>query len=218
MPGPSLTNPGYQFDTFLVANPALTQNLDNNPSPITGGRHGDLLVSRAHGTKYVSRARGNGFVYSSGAAGVSIIAAAQTTGSWVLYNPVGSGVLIDLERIHISGATVETDVISGLALEGSLQTPSGTLTKATPATFQLGAGRGSNQGIVYSAGPTLTAMTFLCGLGLTITATTSPMPVGIVDLDGTIVLAPGYAVNLVSAITQGTNKLIVDFFTSEWPI
>jgi len=182
------------------------------------GRHSDLYVTRFHGAKYVSRARGNGFVYSSGAAGVSIIAAAQTTGSWVLYNPVGSGVLIDLERIHISGATVETDVISGLALEGSLQTPSGTLTKATPATFPLGAGRGSNQGIVYSAGPTLTAMTFLCGLGLTITATTSPMPVGIVDLDGTIVLAPGYAVNLVSAITQGTNKLIVDFFTSEWPI
>lgn len=220
MPGPTLTNPGYQFDTGLVSNPAQAQNQDNNPSPMLIGRHGDLLVSRIHTESYVSRARGNGFSVSSGAAGVAAFAApAGTTGSWVLYNPVGSGVLIDIEEIAFTNPTsTQTQIIAGMAVEGSLQTPTGTLTKATPNSFPLGAARGSPQLITYSAGPTIVAMTYLMGLGLNITSTAGFSSPAVRSLSGKLLFAPGYCINIVSTLVQTSEHLGVDVFWSEWPI
>jgi len=134
----------------------------------------------------------------------------------MLYNPVGSGIIVELEQIRVTGATVETDVIAGLALEGNVQTPTGTTPATTVTPFPLGVSPAPSPTAKAFVAATITAMPFICGLGLTIQATTQPPNGAVFETDGQIVLAPGFTLNLISTITQGTNKLVVDFVWSEW--
>lgn len=196
---------------------------DNLQVPPSLAQHGDMLVSELHGKRYHKGSRGNLFWGTSGTAGASLLAPGGTTAGFVLFNPPTSGKLIEVEKFRISGASVETDVISGIVLEGGVQTPSGTLTGASISAMPLGGGalgvagnvKAGNQGQVYKAA-TITAATFLGGLGLTIQATTSPVPVGEVDFDGTLILSPGMMINFCSSITQGANLLVTDVFWSEF--
>ena len=208
--------PGLAPDT-VVQNVNLNQTSDGTPTMLAAGRHEDQYVSRVHGARYAKASRGNLFWGSSGVAGASLIAPGQTTGSFILFNPVGSGILMEVEKFRVSGASTETDVIAGLALEAGVQTPTGTLTGATIVSALLGGSltAGNAKGKVFKAA-TIAAMTFIGGLGLTIQATAEPMPNGEIDFDGTLVLSPGTAINFVSTITQGANILVCDVLWSEW--
>jgi hypothetical protein len=199
----------------VTQDPTATQNKDTSLVTATSGRHGETLVSEIHGARYVKASRGNLFWGTSGVAGASLLAPGGTTAGFVLYNPVGSGVIVEVEQFKIVGASTETDVIAGLALEGSVQTPSGTLTGATIANMPLGGPTKSPMAKVYKA-CTIAAMTFLGGIGLTVTATTSPMPVGLIDFDGTLLLWPGYSINFCSTITQSSDIAVCDVIWSEW--
>ncbi len=205
---------------MVTGNPSASANPDNQVANVMGGRHGDMLISRIHGEGFIGRARGIGFVGSSGAAGIAALAAPAGTGgagSFVLFNPPGSGVLLELERIHLTAPTsTQTQIVAGFGLEGSLQTPSGTLTQATVSTFPLGAG-GTAKAKVYAAA-TISAMTWICGLGITTIATTSVGQIGQVDFGGKMVLAPGFSVNVCSTLVQTAEHIIVDYFWSEWPV
>ena len=204
-------------------NPSTTANPDGTQASPNFGRHQDLLTSRIHGVNYVAAARGNLYWGTSGTAGAKILAPGGTTAGFVLYNPAGSGKLISVEQFRMAGGSTETSVIAGLALEGSVQAPSGTLTGASISGFPLGAvglGVAGNTGIgagrVYLAA-TIVAMTFLGSLGQTITATTSPPSTVFVNFDGALVLQPGMAVNVVSTITEGgTDFQVCDWVWSEW--
>jgi hypothetical protein len=199
-----------------AGNPATLQQADGGTLPITTDHNGGLLVREIGGKRFSGASRGNLFWANfGGAVGVSVIAAGQTTGVALLYNPVGSGILVELVKLRVSGATVETSVISGLALEGSVQTPTAVTAAASINAMPLGLTRGAPLAKAYQAA-TIVAMPFIGGLGLTVQATTSPPTPAEVDFDGTLVLAPGFTVNLVSAITQGTGKLIVDMLWQEW--
>lgn len=190
---------------------------DTQQAPFAMGRHGEQLAGEIHGKRFVSRIMGNGFSANfNGNTGVSIIAPGQTTAGAVLYNPAGSGVNVELERIVITTASAATVVVAGLGLEGSVQVPS-SVTAATTNTFPLGAGVGTAKALAYKTA-TIVAMTYIMGLGLSFAATTSVNPVSVWDSDGGFTMAPGFAINLVSSITQATAKLIVDFFWSEWPV
>src|ERR1700722_1867735 len=112
--------------TALVKNPVLNQDQDTAQVNLGTGRHSDLMVSKIHGKRYIKSARSNLFWGTSGVAGSKFIAPGQTTGSFMLFNPVNSGILVEVEQFRIAGASTETDVIAGLALEGSVQTPTGT--------------------------------------------------------------------------------------------
>lgn len=200
-----------------------TRYPDNSQQPPSVAQHGDLLVGSLHSKRYHKASRGNLFWGTSGVAGASLLAPGGTTGSFVLFNPPTSGKLIEVEQFRISGASTETDVVAGLALEGSVQTPSGTLTGAAIASMPLGGGalgnvgntKGLNQGQLYKA-CTIAAMTFLGSIGLTIQVTSSPMPVGLIDFDGSLVLYPGMAINFVSTITQGATFAVCDVLWSEF--
>lgn len=206
----------------VVQNPVQNQIQDTSLAPLAVGRHNDMLMSQVHGRRYVKSARSNLFWGTSGTAGASLLAPGGTTAGFVLYNPAGSGVLVEVEQFRVVGASTETVVVAGLALEGSVQVPSGTLTGATVSQMPLGAGNvgavtasSAAQARVYKAA-TIAAMTYIGGLGLTFTATTSPMPVGLVDFDGTLVLNPGMAINVVSTISQVAAITACDWLWSEW--
>lgn len=205
-----------------TVNPALVENTDGTQTPPAFGRHNDLMVTEVHGRNYIPATRGNFYWGTSGVAGAKLLAPGGTTAGFVLYNPATSNKLIEVVQFRVAGASTETDVIAGLALEGSVQAPSGTLTGSTISSFPLGLGGlgvGGSVGIgsarVYSAA-TIVAATFLGSLGLTLTATTSPMPVGFVDFNGSLVLYPGMMINACSTITQSTDLLVCDWLWSEW--
>jgi hypothetical protein len=217
--------PGLNADA-VVQNVNLNQISDTSPTILAALRHGEQAVSEIHGKRYAKASRGNMFWGTSGTAGATLIAPGQTTGSFILYNPVASGVLIEVEQFRISGASTETSVVAGLLLEGSVQVPSGTLTGATVSSLPLGGLIGPGnigvvtassaaKGRVYKAA-TIAAATFIGGLGVTIQATTSPVPLGTVDFDGSLVLAPGMMINVVSAITQSPQIAVCDWVWSEW--
>lgn len=217
------TPPGVnqQLDTGLVLSPASQQNPDGSVVPSITGRHGDFLVSEVHGKRYQSAARGNLYWGTSGNTGVSILAPAQTTGGFVLYNS-STNKILEVHKIKFTTASVATVVVAGMGLEGSLQVPSGTLTGTvtTPmplATVGVAASASGSAGKVYGA-CTLVAMTYIGGLAVSDTATTSTPGVAEVDLDGTLLVGPGYSINVVSSITQSTAKMIVDMVWSEWLI
>ena len=213
--------PGLNPDA-VTQNCNLNQNSDTAPVILAAGRHGEQMVSELHGKRYHKASRGNLFWGTSGTAGASLIAPGQTTGSFILLNPATSTKYIEVEQLRVSGASTETVVVSGLLLEGSVQTPTGTLTGATVSALPLGIGNlgattatATPQGKVYK-GATITAMTFIGGLGVTLQATTSPVPLGTVDFDGTLVLAPGMCINVCSAITQGATIMVCDWIWSEF--
>lgn len=211
--------PGINADA-VVQNPALNQLGDTSPTVLAAGRHGEQLVSEIHGKRYVSASRGNLFWGSTGNTGVSIIAPGGTTGGAVLYNSDASK-FIEVHFIRVTTASVATAVIAGLGIEASKQVPSGTLTGTVHTQMPLGATVGVAASATVSVGKmygacTITAMTYIGGLGMSVIATTSAGSIAQVDLDGSLILGPGMSMNLVSSITQATNKLIVDYVWSEW--
>ncbi len=199
-----------------VRNPTNSKYSDGLSVSFLLDPNGGHLVSPLHAGRFLKSSRGNLYWGSSGVAGASLLAPGGTTAGFVLYNPAGSGVILEVERFMVAGASTETCVISGLALEGSVQVPSGTLTGAAITGMPLGAARGSAQAKVYKAA-TIVAMTFIGGLGMTVGATTSPATALSWDFDGAITVAPGMAINFCSAITQSSDIMICDVLWSEWP-
>lgn len=211
--------PGLNADA-IVQNPALNQLGDTSPTVLAAGRHGEQLVSEIHGKRYVSASRNNLWWGSTGNTGVSIIAPGGTTGGAVLYNSDNTKYL-EVHFIRVTTASVATAVIAGFGLEASKQTPTGTLTGTVHTQMPLGATIGVAAASSLSVGKmygacTITAMTYLGGLGMSVIATTSAGSIAQVDLDGSLIVGPGVSINLVSSITQSTNKLIVDYVWSEW--
>lgn len=207
-------------DSTQVLNPAQQQNADGSFPSMLSDRHGALLVSELHGKRYSKGVRGNLF-WGTGVA--TLKAAGGTTAGFMLYNPASSPVYLEVEKFRFSTYTTVTEVIAGLLLEGSIQVPSGTLTGGTISGMPLAA-RSSNVGIATASSPsngrvylgaTITAMTLIGGLGINVGATTYGPPIAEVDFDGTLILAPGMAINVCSSIVQ-TNTSVCDFIWSEW--
>jgi hypothetical protein len=197
-----------------VINPSTSQASDGTLSTIGLGHNGDVLMSEVHGRRYAAAARGNLFWGTSGTAGIALDVPGTSAVLFALQNPTTSGRLVEVHKMRFTGASTETLVVAGLALEGGLQTAT-SVTKLAVSTMPLGGSALSNQATCLGAG-TVTALTFLGGLGINITATTGPGAVGEVDFDGTLVLAPGYIINLVSTIDQAADILVCDVFWSEW--
>jgi hypothetical protein len=200
--------------TAQVTNPNTQQNPDGGQVAVTGARHGEVVVTEFHGKRYIKASRGNLFWGTSGVAGAKLLAPGGTTGSFVLYNPPGSGKFLEVEQLKLSGASTETDIIAGIGVEYGVQTPTGTLTGTLTTSMPLGGSGGAPNGKVYAA-CTIVAMTFLGGVGMTIAATTSPPAAGIVDFDGTLVVAPGCSINFVATISQTTDIIVTDIIWSE---
>lgn len=206
----------------VVQNPNNNQVPDTSVAPMAVGRQGDLVVSEFHGRLYNKGIRGNVFWGTSGVAGAAPLAPGGTTAGFVLLNPATSQKYLEVEQLRIAGGSTETVVVAGFALEGSVQTPTGTLTGATTSSLPLGTGGliGATQatstanGKVYLAA-TIVAMTFLGNLGLTIQATTSPPTPAIVDFNGSLILAPGMCINLVTTITNTGKVIVCDWIWSE---
>jgi hypothetical protein len=196
---------------------ATTQNVDGTAAPSMVGRNGDFLTSQVHGKYYASAARSNLYTVSgAGTTGVEILAPGGTTSGFCFGNLASSGVNMEVHSLRVVPIGV-TVVVAALGLEYGVVPVS--------TTYQTGIvaspiGNGATPVCKVWDAVTITAMAWYRALPLFYDATTIINPNGLNEFffDGALVISPGYAVNLVSTITQGTIKFLVDVTWSEWPV
>lgn len=212
--GPQLISSSQISQTMaMVGNPATIQASDGGLAPIVIGHQQELMTSDVHGRRYEAASRGNVFVGTTGTGGLTIIAAGQTTAGFCFYNPVSSGVLMEVHKIRVLPKTA-TDVVGTIGLEYGAP-PSTAGTPVVPATMPLSGARTANLCKVQTGG-TIVAMTYLCTLNFIQTTAGLAINGGEYDFDGALVLYPGSCVNIVATPTQSTNVYMQEVWFSEW--
>lgn len=203
--------------TGAVLNPALAQNNDGNSIAAAVGRNGDLLATEIHGPYFHAVSRGATFAASAaGTTGVAILAPGGTTSGFMFYNPVGSGVNMEILELIIEPLTA-TDVVGNIGLE--FGAPPTTVTNADSVRSGLIGGNNLTAQCKASHGSTIVAMTFLKWLPIFVQTTAGVLQGSFCLYNpwGTLVLAPGGAINIVSSTTQSANLWSQTVVWAEWP-
>ena len=199
-----------------TSNPVQTQVNDTFPSILSTGRNGGLHVNQTHGSWYAGSSRGNVFsANANDATGRTILAAAGTTSGFMFYNPVGTGVNMEIMEILTLPLTA-TDVVGVLGLEYGA--PPTTVTNAATVRSDLIGGTAQTPLCKASYGSTIVAMTFLKWLPVFVQTTAGVLQAssGIYFPNGSLVIAPGGAVNIISSTTQSTNLWAQSVTWAEW--
>ncbi len=199
--------------TIAVGPQVLTDGATANEY---GGRRGEAIVANLRGKYSEASQRQKLFIGSTPAAGVTVPIFSNTTQQFVIVNPAGSNVLLNLLRItlgYVSGTmvaghyclgnqTLLTSAISGTA--GLLQC----------ARLGAAAGPSGSQALVYTAA-TVTAFTYLRALAFSqvvqaATATNAPWNFQ-EEIDGEISIPPGSAIcvaaNVAAAVVASIAAL-----------
>lgn len=217
-----MSNPYVSPQTGRIAgtvqNPAQAQVNDSTDFPVSMGRHGQMHTSDVHGMFYAAGSRGAIFsANANDATGRTILAAGGTTSGFMFYNPVGSGINMEVLELLIAPLTA-TDVVGVLGIEfGAPPTTVGTA--ATVRNHLIG-GTGQTALGKASYGSTIVAMTFLRWLPVFVQTTAGVLQGSNVlyQPNGHLVLAPGGAVNIISSTTQSTNLWAQSVTWAEWPV
>lgn len=205
------------FNQGVVINPAATrQPLGGAPVAEGLGQQGEQYMSEIHGLFWAAAISGNLFRGSTAAAGTTIPVSSATAATFTLYNPIGSGVNVELVR-YISSVQNATLVVSSILLGISSPltvAPTGlTALTSGPAIF---GGPGVNKAQLYSVA-TITATTVFHNMGA-YSATSGLM--GAIDaplfMHG-IGIAPGTLVHVCGTAAQ-TSGSAQTFVWAEWPI
>jgi hypothetical protein len=200
----------------VVQNPVANQIQDTGLAPLSVGRQGDSLTSGVHDAFYTGTARGNVFVANANdATGRTILAPGGTTSGFMFYNPVGSGINMEILEILVLPLTA-TDVVGVIGVEYGA--PPTTVGNAATVRNTLINGNGLTALGKASYGSTIAAMTFLQWLPVFIQTTAGVLQgsSGLYIPRGTFVLAPGGAMNIVSSTTQSTNLWAQSVKWAEW--
>lgn len=198
-----------------------TNTADGLVGNMNAGKQNEQLVSAIHGPWYYAGVRACSFSFNVTAVTVPVIAATLAS-VFSLYNPVGSGKileLIDLDAGNL-GATV-IDVL-GLYWQGSPAADKATFT--TPSVFgtnHFGAspGRGTAVGVPFRAlthSGTPARIAVLNSQNTTSVVTGTPIHF---DFNGKVVLYPGDVVSVASstgAMTASSTDLSIRW--AEWNV
>lgn len=202
----SLTPPGGSTTLVgRVQNPSVGQVADSLQTELVLDRHGQLVVSKFLGKHSIITQRGRTFsANANDATGRTILGAGGTTSGFMFYNPVGSGVNMEIVELIVSPLTA-TDVVGVIGLEYGAP-PTTVSNAATVRSCNIG---GNTQTALCKAsyGSTIVAMTFLRWLPVFVQTTAGVLQGSFIryDPEGSLIIAPGGAVNIVSSTTQSTN-------------
>jgi hypothetical protein len=202
---------GFRFDGYVGTN--TTPDGDAHSAPLRFGRGGELVVYENHGKFYESALRGNMFVGTS-AAPIAIPIDSSTTVTPTLWNPQGSGVIVEIVRLSLTH-DITTPEIPG-AMTWGITAPAGAdigtaapitaFTTIAPVSLLIGSGKVSK--VRYGqAGTFAVAPTYFMGTGITndtwTAASTYPPWITQVDYDGMLVVPPGTALSLHATVATG---------------
>ena len=194
---------------------APTSYPDGSVPTFLAGRSGEAINADLHGKFYTGAYRGKVFFASTAAAGTTIPISSATAATFVLYNPIGSGVnmeLISYDSSVQSATVVVSSVMLGYA--GNLIVAPTSVTALTPSPALVGS-NAAPQGKVYSVA-TIVATTVFYELGA-YGATSGAFPSIHHDFDGKFVLAPGSLAHVCGTAAQ-TSASVQTMVWGEWPL
>lgn len=197
----------------VVTNPASIS--DSIAANIVLGRHGEQLASELHGKWYTAAKRGRVFFGSSLIAGVTIPVNTATAATFTLFNPVGSGVDVELISLDLGWPAAAASVVATILGSVSTQTPTATTQGGVTIASPVGVtGAGQAQAKLFTVA-TITAITTHLPL-IQVTSTADAMVASHYDFDGKLILSPGGLITLTSTPVQ-TGVAIPCFAWAEWP-
>lgn len=200
---------------LLQITPGQQANTDQQAGSARGGKQGDLIVSELHGRYYEQAYRGNMFGIQ-GTAVTTTAAGAGTFTGLLVGNPTGSGVNLVLNKITISQvAALTAGTTMGIMYGPSTLSITASLT--TIANRMVG---GAASRAVATAGQTITSpTTFMLLGGSGSGAITVPLqiPALTMDLEGSVIIPPGYFVASYTSVAS-TTALLFAFQWEEVPI
>ena len=190
----------------------------------TGGDFGEQLAAELHGKWYTAARNGRLFIDSlAHAGGVIPVNASGLVSTFSLWNPAGSGVVVELYKYLLGLSGTTTAVIGNIGLVEQLNVGSaiavpGTLTAVAPAPAMRG-GSAASAVRFYSALTHVGTPSFLMTLGLSFGTTgATPGPAAAVhDFDGSVLLMPGTIISTVSNAAQ-TQAMAQTLIHAEWPL
>ncbi len=156
---------------------------------------------------------GNAFIGSTTSGGVAIPAHNATAQVFGLWNPLGSGVALVLNKIAIGVATLGTNAVASIGLSHLLGAgaqvatggPITAFTNTAPTNARLGNGKAPKARFTLSA--TITAPTFFLTLGMAQNATTT-QPVAEqayqYDFQGSVIIPEGVYIGLGGSAAPGS--------------
>lgn len=189
-----------------VGAPSNTSAADGANQPLLQGKAGEGIVAELHGKYYTSTYRGRTFLSAGAAAGTTIPVSSTTAPTFTLYNPIGSGIVVELISSQVSILNATT-VVSGISL-GMISglTVAPTAVTAIPVVSGLGVGLATSIAQLWSAA-TLAAAASRFYTMFSISATSGAFPNFKHDFDGTLVLNPGSLVFLCGTAAQTSASL-----------
>lgn len=204
-----------------IVNPPGTSAADGTQPIQLFGKSAEAVVTELHGKWYTAAYRGKLFIGTTLIAGVTIAVNTTTAPTFTLFNPVGSGVNLELVSLDIGWPAAAASVVATILGSVSAQTPTSTTQGGVVLSNPLNAsgisagGVGLGQGKLFTAA-TITATTTHIPLiqASTVTDTMNPAHV---DFDGRILLAPGTLMALTSTPVQ-TAVAMPALAWAEWAI
>lgn len=205
------------FNQGIVTNPAATrQPIGAVPAAVPLGQQAEQYISEIHGPFWAAAVSGNLFRGSTAAAGTTIPISSATAATFTLYNPIGSGVNVELVKYRgiVQNATlVVSSILLGISSPLTVAPTGLTALTTGPALF---GGNGTPKAQLYSVA-TITATTVFHTIG-GYTATSGLTQVCEADLKGDgIGIAPGTLVHVCGTAAQ-TSAACQTLIWAEWPI
>ena len=172
-------------------------------TPIRLGSDSETIVQPLHGRYYEQGIRGNTYAGANQAAQAISVALATTYTGLMLFNPVGSGKVLSLNKmkfaLSVAPAAIATiGLIGGFAATGGVTAQT---TKITPQSSLIG-NSSTGAGIVLSAA-TIVTPTWIFQLLDGFTAAALPSPSVPIDLEGSFQILPGGFIG-IGALTAVT--------------
>lgn len=186
---------------------------DGSLVPANAGKSGELLTANAHGPWYHAAIANRLFFGSALIAGITIPVNTATAATFVLFNPLGSGINVELASLDLGWPAAAASVVGTILGSVSTQTPTSVTAGGVTIPVPIGGG-GVAQAKLYTAA-TVVAITSHIPL-ITASTVTDTMNPAHVDFDGRVVLAPGGLIMLTSTPVQ-TAVSIPSFCWAEWP-
>jgi hypothetical protein len=180
--------------------------------------HGGLVVQQSGGKYKEAVKRGNVYSAQTAATGVAPGTALGTTAAFCLYNPAGSGKNLVVQKLGLGliSGTLGAGVVHITGFAAGDAVPTGT--SITPRNRCIGASNSSIATALTTATVTTTAakmIGILCSLSQLVIATTATNPFDVEkDIDGEIVILPGYGICLHATAAAGSTPLVV--FSATW--
>lgn len=183
--------------------PTAVNAADGAPSVPRLGHTGETIVQELHGRYFESTARGFGFTATNQAATAVSAGVATAYTGLLVYNPVGSGVVLVLNKVKLAltvapAAASSLGLLQGFAATGGVSA-AGAL--ATISSNQVGSAKKS-AAIAY-AGATIVTPTWLMDMTDAAAAGAFPAATTVVDLEGLYQVLPGafVAIGALTAVT-----------------